>query len=214
MIEVLKNSPLVVAALYAFVAAMTPGPNNLMLLSSGMTFGLRRTLPHMLGAAGGFLVLITAIAAGVGAAIAAVPAFRWLLLLGGSAFMAYLAFRIMTAPADLKQRESKRPLNFYEAAAFQAINPKAWGFSLSYMALIVGVSDAGKITFWLGFSAVVISMGTTLCSTLTWVGLGRIMARLIDSPQLVRVINVVLGLTLFLMIPLMFWSELNDILAG
>lgn len=212
MIEALQNTPLFAPALYAFIAAMTPGPNNLMLLSSGLTFGFARTLPHMLGVSFGFLILTVAIVAGVGAAIMAMPTVRWFLLLGGTMFMIYLAYKTMTAPADLKQRESKRPLRFWEAAAFQAINPKAWGFGLSYMALISGVAPNGQITFWLAIAAIIIPQITTFCSVVTWAGLGQGMSRLIESPRIVRVINVALGLTLFLMIPLMWWSELQEIL--
>ena len=73
---VYQPTPLFAPALYAFIAAMTPGPNNLMLLSSGLTFGFARTLPHMLGVSFGFLILTVAIVAGVGAAIMAMPTVR------------------------------------------------------------------------------------------------------------------------------------------
>ena len=88
MFQDLATHPLVAGAVYSFIAAMTPGPNNLMLLSSGMTFGLRRTLPHMFGVAGGFLVLMTVVIVGVGALLNAVPTVRWGLLIAGSPVMA------------------------------------------------------------------------------------------------------------------------------
>lgn len=212
MFESLQNAPLLMAALYSFIAAMTPGPNNLMLLSSGLTFGYRRTLPHMLGVAFGFLILTTAIVIGVGAAIMAAPSVRWFLLIGGTLFMLYLIYRTVTASADLSQRESKRPLRFWEAAAFQGINPKAWGFGLPYMALVTGAAPNGQLSLWIAIGAIIIPLINTLLSAVTWVGLGQMMARLIQSPKTVRGINIVLGLTLFLMIPLMWWSELAALL--
>ena len=213
MIEILQNSQLYVAALFAFVSAITPGPNNIMLMSSGLTFGIRRTVPHMVGIAAGFLVLTILLVVGVGAALMAVPPFRYALLIGGTVFLFYLAYKTFTAPTDLQKRQSKRPLSFWEAAAFQFINPKGWGFGLSYIALITGISPTGQISLPLAIIAVLIPQISTYISAITWSGLGRVMAQLITKPRLVRAINIVLGLTLFLMIPLMFWSELSAIMG-
>ena len=135
------------------------------------------------------------------------------LLIGGTLFLFYLAYKTFTAPTDLQQRQAKRPLSFWEAAAFQFINPKAWGFGLSYIALITGISSTGQISIPLAIIAVLIPQVSTCISAITWSGLGRVMAQLITKPRLVRAINIVLGLTLFLMIPLMFWSELRAILT-
>ncbi|MAH87041.1 MAG: lysine transporter LysE [Kiloniella sp.] len=213
MLESLATHPLIVGAVYSFIAAMTPGPNNLMLLSSGMTFGLRRTLPHMFGVAGGFLVLMTIVIIGVGALLAAMPAVRWALLLAGSTFMAYLAYRTMTASTDLERNKASRPLTFLEASAFQAINPKGWGYAISYTAMIAGLSETGEIGWMLGVGAVAVSLSPSAFSSMTWVSLGQLMSRLIDDPRRIRLINVCLGMSLFLMIPLMFLSELQDILG-
>ena len=68
------------------------------------------------------------------------------------------------------------------------------------------------MTFWIAIIAILIPQISTVISAFSWAGLGQIMSRLIDSPGTVRVINILLGLTLFLMIPLMFWSELRAIL--
>ena len=213
MFQDLATHPMVAGAVYSFIAAMTPGPNNLMLLSSGMTFGLRRPLPHMFGVAGGFLVLMTVVIVGVGALLNALPAVRWALLIAGSSFMAYLAYRTMTASTDLEHKKASRPLTFLEASAFQAINPKGWGYALSYTAMIAGLSETGEIGWMLGIGAVAVSLSPSAFSSLTWVSLGQLMSRLIDNPRRIRVINVALGLSLFLMIPLMFLGELQDILG-
>lgn len=212
MLETLQTTPLLFVALFAFAAAITPGPNNIMLMSSGLTFGMRRTIPHMVGIAAGFLVLTVVLVLGVGAVLMAVPPFRYALLVGGTLFLCYLAYKTMTAPTDLAQRQSKRPLTFLEAAAFQFINPKGWGFGLSYIALVTGVSPNGKLTFWIAIFAILIPQVATYISAITWSGLGQFMARLIDSPKTVKAINIGLGLTLLAMIPLMFWTELDAIL--
>ena len=105
--------------------------------------------------------------------------------------------------------------NLYPAGALSGgiylTNP--WGFGLSYMALVIGVSPGEVVTFWIAVYAILIPQISTAISALSWAGLGQVMTQLIDSPRTVRLINILLGLTLFLMIPLMFWSELREILA-
>ena len=91
-------------AAFAFVTSITPGPNNLMLMASGANFGLRRTLPHLLGVA---------------------------LEVGSVVYLLYLAWRIATAAAPGEADPSGRPFSFLQAAAFQWVNPKAWAMALT-----------------------------------------------------------------------------------
>lgn len=79
--------------------------------------------------------------------------------------------------------------------------------------MIAGLSETGEIGWMLGIGAVAVSLSPSAFSSLTWVSLGQLMSRLIDNPRRIRVINVALGLSLFLMIPLMFLGELQDILG-
>ena len=79
---------------YAFVSSVTPGPNNFMLLASGVNFGFARTIPHMIGISVGFLVLLLAVGLGLGALLAAFPALHLALKLAGGAYLIYLAWRI------------------------------------------------------------------------------------------------------------------------
>src|SRR5690606_14213519 len=80
--------------LFAFVTSITPGPNNLMLMASGVNFGFRRTVPHMLGIGAGFLSLLLGVGFGLGAVLAAFPALHAALKVGGGAYLLYLAWRI------------------------------------------------------------------------------------------------------------------------
>ena len=116
---------------FAFVSSITPGPNNLMLASSGVAFGMRRSLPHVFGIPVGFAALLVVTGLGVGAVVANVPAAALGLKLFGTLYLAYLTW-IMRHAFDIDHAQSAaRPLRFIEAALFQFANPKAWIMALT-----------------------------------------------------------------------------------
>lgn len=111
--------------LFAFVSSITPGPNNLMLLASGVNHGFRATLPHMAGISTGFFVLLAAVGLGLGLLFEQVPQLYALLKWLGTAYLLYLAWGVATAAAP-QDAEAGQPLGYWGAAAFQWVNPKAW----------------------------------------------------------------------------------------
>ena len=111
--------------LFAFVSSVTPGPNNLMLLASGVNHGFRATLPHMVGISVGVFVLLLSVGLGLGLLFEQVPQLYLLLKWLGAAYLLYLAWGVATAGAP-KDAEAKRPIGFWGAAGFQWVNPKAW----------------------------------------------------------------------------------------
>jgi threonine/homoserine/homoserine lactone efflux protein len=124
--------------LFAFVTSITPGPNNAMLLASGVNFGLRRTVPHLLGVTLGFTFMQLALGLGVGYIFKAVPGLYPTLRALGAAYLLYLAWRIANAtppaaPASAQAQTigtgrsalETRPMTFMEASVFQWVNPKA-----------------------------------------------------------------------------------------
>lgn len=115
---------------FSFVSSVTPGPNNVLLWASGATFGLRRTLPHIVGTAVGIGIMALAVAAGLGAIVTTIPELRFGMKLAGSVYLLYLAFRIAGAHG-VTMGDLARPLGLIGAAAFQVVNPKAWIFALS-----------------------------------------------------------------------------------
>jgi threonine/homoserine/homoserine lactone efflux protein len=123
-------------ATYSYVMWITPGPNNVMLTASGANFGLRRTLPHMLGICSGFALQMLAVCAGLGAIFSRWPhlqdGLRWL----GAAYLVYLGWRLLR-PAGTAAGEVPRPVTFLEAAAFQFLNPKAWVMTLTAATLFL-----------------------------------------------------------------------------
>jgi threonine/homoserine/homoserine lactone efflux protein len=114
---------------FAFVSSVTPGPNNVLLWASGATFGIRATAPHVMGTALGIGSLAMVVAAGVGTLLTAVPDIALAMKVVASAYLLYLAYQVAGARA-LERGELASPLGLLQAAAFQAINPKAWIFAL------------------------------------------------------------------------------------
>ncbi|ABC24553.1 LysE family translocator [Rhodospirillum rubrum] len=141
--------------LFAVTMFFTPGPNNVMLTTSGAAFGFRRTFPHLLGVALGFPLMFVAVGLGLGAAFTAIPGLQRLIALIGGCYLLYLAWRIATLPTTApatdaagegkKAKARARPLGFLQAAAFQWANPKGWVIVISALATFTSPSslDAG-----------------------------------------------------------------------
>jgi threonine/homoserine/homoserine lactone efflux protein len=116
---------LIALAGYALVTSVTPGPNNFMLLASGVNFGFLRSIPHALGIGVGFFALLIATGFGLGALLIAYPALNLALKLVGGAYLLYLAWRIgMSRSMGEGRAATGRPMTFLEAAAFQWVNPR------------------------------------------------------------------------------------------
>jgi threonine/homoserine/homoserine lactone efflux protein len=114
-------------ALFALVTSITPGPNNTMLLASGVNFGFNRTIPHMLGITCGFFVLVVAVGFGLGAVFQTYPLLYAVLRYVGAAYLLYLAWKIAhSGPVSDGEQVEGKPISYLGAAAFQWVNPKAW----------------------------------------------------------------------------------------
>ena len=154
---------------FAFASSITPGPNNLMLMTSGANFGFRRTIPHMLGVGIGFVILAIAVGAGLAQVFERFPVTHAALKIGCTLYMLWLALKIAHAAAPGEKDASARPMTFLQAAAFQWINPKAWAMALT--AITAYAAPAG------GFDAVVavalVFGAVNLPSISTWTLVGQ-----------------------------------------
>jgi len=177
---------------FAFVTSVTPGPNNLMLLASGVNFGFARTVPHMLGVAIGFVVMVVLVGLGIGQVFAAVPALYMLLKVAGTLYMLYLAWKIANAGAIGEGRASGRPMTFLQAAAFQWVNPKAWAMAVSATATYT-LPDH----FIRGVVIVALVFGLiNLPSVAVWALFGTWVKRLLAGERAVRVFNITMAVVL------------------
>ena len=177
---------------FCFVTCFTPGPNNTMLMASGLNFGMRQTLPHLFGVSIGFAAMVFAVGFGIAGIFKTWPALYTALKIVSIIYLLWLAWRIARAGEVKADGAAGRPLTFLEAAAFQWVNPKAWimavGISAPYLV-------AGQ--FWTSLGVVtLVFLIAGLCLSSTWALGGTGIRRLISNPVRVRVINVVLALLL------------------
>ncbi len=185
---------LLAACAFAFVSSITPGPNNTMLLASGVTHGFVRTVPHLLGVNLGFAFLVLATGLGLGGLFLSVPgaqtALRWI----GAAYLLRLAWKIArAAPADV-DGASGHPMSFVEAAAFQWVNPKAWIMAIGAIATYLP-ADAGLPA--LAVLTLVFAVINAPCVAL-WAGFGAALRRLFTDPRLARAFNLAMAALLVL----------------
>jgi threonine/homoserine/homoserine lactone efflux protein len=180
---------------YAFVTSVTPGPNNFMLLASGVNFGFIRTIPHMIGIAGGFFLLLIAVGFGMGALFTAFPVAHVALKVAGAAYLLYLAWRIATSRSMGKAGEAgAKPMTFLEAAAFQWVNPKAWVMALTAMA-IYSNPERPFLSVWIIAAAFAL---VNLPSVSTWAGFGTALRGFLSDPRRLKWFNIAMGVLLVL----------------
>ncbi|MDF2763530.1 MAG: lysine transporter LysE [Rhodospirillales bacterium] len=181
--------------LFAIAGSFTPGPNNIMLTASGANFGFRRTLPHILGICVGFPLMVTAVGLGLGRLFEEVPVTHSVLKLAGSAYLLWLAWRIAQAGSVDQPDARARPLSFFQAAAFQWVNPKAW---IMAMGAISTFTLAGQEMLPQVLTIAAIFTVVSVPSATVWTLLGIGVARILTSPAALRLFNLSMGALLAL----------------
>lgn len=186
----------------ALIAAWTPGPNNLMLASSGANFGLRRTLPHICGVAFGFPIMIFVVATGLGAMIAASAALQDVMRWAGAGLLLWFAWRIATSGRAQDQTRT-RPLNFLEAAGFQWVNPKAWAMAMATTAQFVTGSAVIVESLLCSLAYTMAGLG----SSIVWSGFGVWIRRLLSTDLRLKIFNISMGLLIASFVVVLFRDE-------
>ena len=189
------------ASMFSGAAALTPGPNNTMLMNSGASWGLKRTLPHMAGVIVGFPAMMTALALG-GYPLLSNPTIHLVLKWVGAAYLLWLAWHIASAdptppsPVTETQQPGRkgRPLSFIRAALFQWVNPKAWVIVAGALAAFTKAGGSGVVRTSLLLA--LISAAATVVSVVVWTLMGVGVSRVLRSRRALRRFNVVMGLVL------------------
>jgi len=178
---------------YAFVTSITPGPNNFMLLASGVNFGFVRTIPHMLGIGMGFLSLLLGVGFGLGAVLTAFPALHTGLKIAGGAYLLYLAWKIAMSRSMGKGGEVQaQPMTFLEAAAFQWVNPKAWVMAITAMAVYTNPAAPFLSVLLISFAFALVN----LPSVSSWAGFGMALRGFLSDPVRLKWFNIAMGVLL------------------
>lgn len=171
--------------LFAFASSITPGPNNIMLMASGVNFGLARTVPHMLGVSLGHGAMTLILGLGLVQIFDLLPWLRSVLTVISVAYLLWLAWKVANAAPPADAREGTRPLTFLQAAGFQWVNPKA-----IYMSIYAQTNFTTDGTGWGGAIAVAVVFAlVNLPSVATWVWGGTQVRRWLDGPGRLKVFN-------------------------
>ena len=177
---------------YYFVMFATPGPNNAMLTASGIKFGFKRTLPHLFGIPFGHTIQISLVCFGLGTLFQKYPIIQFYLKWFCFAYLLYLGWQIIGSFAN-DEKETGRPLKFYEAALFQFINPKAWVVALTASTAFF----PNKENFIIATSFVAIT-APFICfpAICLWAGFGASIRSIIKKTKIKKIIEYLLALLL------------------
>lgn len=177
---------------FAFVSSITPGPNNIMLLSSGTNYGVRKTLPHLLGVAIGFAIMVVIIGLGLIHVFELFPLVKKILRIVCIAYVFYLSYKIAISSTKLESSNKKtKPFSFLQAVLFQWVNPKAWAMAMLAISIYAPDNNIYSVLY-LAFVFALIC----IFSTFMWVLLGKQFQKLSLPSYQLRIFNIVMAFLL------------------
>jgi threonine/homoserine/homoserine lactone efflux protein len=186
----MSHSLLIAFIVFAAVMYFTPGPNNIMVLSSGLTFGFRPTVPHIAGITFGCAFMVAAVGVGFGAIFIAYPVLQTVLKYAGAAYLVYLAATIAwSEPIKPGEETGRRPMTFWGAALFQWVNVKGWVMVIGTITAYAGIASFP----WNIAIQVVLCLLLGVVSTSIWTLSGSSLRSLMTSPRAVRVFNLAMA---------------------
>jgi threonine/homoserine/homoserine lactone efflux protein len=188
---------LIALVLFALASSVTPGPNNVMLLASGVNYGFRRTVPHMLGVALGSPAMVACVTLGLGSVFRAEPRLHDAIEVVGVVYLLWLAWRIGAAPVDVAVDASAgrggsvgRPLGFLAAVGFQWVNVKAWIVAISATSIYVPQGWSAPAGAALIFAVMLV---TASIAVVQWTAFGTLVARFLRRPRRRRIFNLTMA---------------------
>lgn len=186
--------------LFAISTTLTPGPNNFLIMNSGLKFGIKKSLPHYLGICVGFPLMVLLVALGFGAIFLKYQWLKQILKIIGSIYMLYLAWQILSSSSNAKIFSASKPFSFTKAVMFQWINPKAW-------LMAIGAISIFTITTSYFTNAVAISIIFFLaCLPLigVWLIFGAVLQKILKEEKHQRWFNIVMAICLVASIAMIF----------
>ena len=181
-------------SIFALVAAITPGPNNIMLAASGANYGFRRSLPHIIGICVGFSFLVIAAGLGLGSFLHNFPQLFSFLKIMALFFLLYLVWKIGTASSP-EISKNQKPISFQTAALFQWINPK--GVTVAISAITAYLDAASNIWQALPLIVVIFVLATAI-STCVWTFLGAFISEFLANKKQRIIFNITMALALII----------------
>ena len=178
--------------LFAFVASITPGPTNILVLSNSARYGFKAALPIILGACVGASAIVLLVGSGVGQSLVQMPKVQMTMQWAGVTWLSYLAWQIFSAPAQAISADARqKPLGLLGAAALQLINPKTWMMALAVVSVFAGQGGQRQVVY---LSLIFFLIALPCLGA--WALLGAGSSRLLRSPRTVGAFNRVMALLL------------------
>lgn len=178
---------------FAFSTTITPGPNNVMIMSSGVNYGVRASVPHFLGICLGFPLMVLLVGFGFGVVFDKFPNLHQLIKVIGVLYLLWLAWHIASAEPKAIQKGKKKPFTFWQAALFQWVNAKAWMMASGAVAAYTTVQGNPVIEV-LAITLAFLLMAFPCVGA--WLLFGSLLRKVLSNSVFQRVFNITMGLIL------------------
>lgn len=187
-------------AVFSFVTAVTPGPNNTVLMTLGLNYGFKKSLPFLAGIQTGIILVLAALALGLNAILEANPQILTWLRYAGFAYILYLSWRIIRSP-EVSQDFAFVPLGYFKAVSLQFVNPKVWITMTAFVASYIP-AEISVVEYLFIFALVTASK---IPGAAAWSLFGQVLRKLLAKPKQRLIFNVLAASALALsMLPLVF----------
>ncbi len=195
--------------IFSFSATVTPGPNNIMILASGLNFGTMKSLPNYLGICIGFPIMVMFVGLGFGFIFESFPIVHTYIRIAGIFYLLFLSWKIDTsAPNSLNAKQSM-PFSFLQAVVFQWVNPKAWIMATSAVAAFT----SGDTNIFLQVLIIALTfMIVAFPSTGLWLFCGVWLKKIFNSPSHQRTFNRGMAILLVLSITPVTYDLIKEFL--
>lgn len=188
--------------LFTFSTVLTPGPNNFMIMNSGLHYGIKKSLPHYFGIAFGFPLMVLLVALGLGAVFVKFQIIKQILKFIGSAYMLYLAWLILRSNKKANQLETLRPLSFKQAILFQWVNAKAWLMAVS----VISIFTLNPNYYLNAILISLIYFIVCIPGTAVWLFFGKVMQKILKNETQRACFNILMAIAIVLSIILIVYD--------
>lgn len=179
--------------IFGLSAGITPGPNNIILMTSGMNFGIKKSIPHVLGVTFGFPIMVILIGLGFSIVFEQYPILHEVIKVLGVVYLLYLSWLIASASPDTLEGEKSKPFTFLQAALFQWVNPKAWVVATSSISAYTVLNDN---IYWQILMIAGVFFFAALFTASTWLVFGKGIKQILQSAKQQRAFNIAMALLL------------------
>ncbi len=188
--------------LFALLTTMSPGPSNIILMNSGLNFGIRKSLPNLTGVCIGFTMLVIFVGFGGSFIFNKYPILYQILKIAGFGYLLFLAYKIATTVKQDLGNKTNKPFTFFQTALFQWVNPKSWIMAVG--GITIFTTSSASI-----YSQTLIIATVFLCADIlgsgTWLIFGTTLKKIIQKPKSYRIFNRTMAVLLILsIIPAIF----------